>query len=77
MFVIFDILFLCVLLDRCSLWDVWGAVLLSLEKLSSRGEEAGVVCVLDWSECPARLNGELSHKALKLVLDGLQVRVRL
>ncbi|KAF2346507.1 CRAL/TRIO N-terminal domain, partial [Trinorchestia longiramus] len=57
---------------KCGLLDVWGAVLLSLEKLSARGEEAGVVCVVDWSECPAKLNSELTHKSLRLVLDGTQ-----
>ena len=61
--------------DRCGLADIWGAVLLSLEQLSARGEEAGVVCVVDWSDCPARLNAELSAKSLRLVLDGLQVSV--
>ncbi|XP_018008064.1 clavesin-2 [Hyalella azteca] len=57
---------------KCGLADVWGAVLLSLEKLSARGEEAGLLCVVDWSECPARLNAELNHRALRLVLDGTQ-----
>uniref|UniRef100_A0A6A7FQP6 Clavesin-2-like n=2 Tax=Hirondellea gigas TaxID=1518452 RepID=A0A6A7FQP6_9CRUS len=57
---------------KCSLSDVWGAVILTLEKLSARGEEAGVVCVVDWSECPTRLNAQLTPKSLRLVLDGLQ-----
>ena len=60
---------------RCSLLDIWGAVLLSLEQLVGRGLEAGLVCVVDWSECPAKLAGELSPRAIRLVLDGLQVNI--
>lgn len=65
--------------DHChySLISVYRAMLLSLEKLldDKQNQANGFVCIVDWTNFTLRQSSHLNPKILKLMIEGLQVRV--
>lgn len=67
--------------DHCSysLISVYRAILLSLEKLleDKQNQANGFVAIVDWTNFTLRQSTHLNPKVLKLMIEGLQVRILL
>lgn len=61
-----------------SLVTVYRAMLLSLEKLldDKQNQANGFVAIVDWTNFTMRQSTHLNPKVLKLIIEGLQVRIR-
>jgi CRAL/TRIO domain len=64
-------------LENYSLLTIYRALLLSLEKLiqDQQTQVAGLIVIVDWTGFSLRHTGALSPKALRLILEGLQVQI--